>query len=148
VFALQEGDPFDLQEVEAAVEAVRTSRGGVPLPRHPRPGGPDDRRKARRAGAAQPRRDHGRARPPGDEGFGRRTRDTHDRRRFLVEVTPEVRRGAVERYGALDEGTEALASYTDEQLEFLIGFLRGSVAYQEERMRRLDELKARRATGE
>jgi hypothetical protein len=63
-------------------------------------------------------------------------------------VTPEVRRGAVERYGALDEGTEALASYTDEQLEFLIGFLRGSVAYQEERMRRLDELKARRATGE
>jgi hypothetical protein len=59
-----------------------------------------------------------------------------------------MRRGAVERYGAPDEGTEALASYTDEQLEFLIGFLRGSVAYQEERMRRLDELKARRATGE
>jgi hypothetical protein len=31
--------------------------------------------------------------------------------------------------------------YSDEQLEFLIGFFRGSVAFQEERMRRLDELK-------
>ena len=39
----------------------------------------------------------------------------------------------------------ALSMYTDEQLEFLIGFLRASVGYQEERMGRLDAVKAREA---
>ncbi len=45
-------------------------------------------------------------------------------------------------HGSMEEGVEALSVYTDEQLEFLIEFLRGNVAYQEERMRRLEELKA------
>jgi DNA-binding MarR family transcriptional regulator len=80
-----------------------------------------------------------------EKGLARRTRDTVDRRRVVVEVTPELRRGAAELYGTADEGAQALAGYSDEQLEFLIGFLRGSVAYQEERMRRLEELKDRRA---
>ncbi|HYT52164.1 MAG TPA: MarR family transcriptional regulator [Gaiellaceae bacterium] len=75
-------------------------------------------------------------------GFARRTRDTKDRRRVLVEVTPQLRRMAAQLYGTPDEGADALAAYTNEQLEFLIGFLRGNVAYQEERMRRLDALKA------
>ena len=75
-------------------------------------------------------------------GFARRTRDTEDRRRVLVEVTPQLRRMAAQLYGTPDEGADALAAYTNEQLEFLIGFLRGNVAYQEERMRRLDALKA------
>jgi hypothetical protein len=48
-------------------------------------------------------------------------------------------------YGTPEEGAEELSNYSDEQLEFLIEFLRGSVAYQEERMRRLEELKAREA---
>jgi DNA-binding MarR family transcriptional regulator len=77
-----------------------------------------------------------------EKGLARRTRDTKDRRRVLVEVTPELRRGAEALYGAPEEGAQALAAYSDEQLEFLIGFLRGSVAYQEERMRRLEALKA------
>ena len=79
-------------------------------------------------------------------GFARRTRDTKDRRRVLVEVTPELRQMAAELYGTPDEGAQALAAYTNEQLEFLIGFLRGNVAYQEERMRRLEELQAREAS--
>jgi len=79
-------------------------------------------------------------------GFARRTRDTVDRRRVLVEVTPELRQMAAELYGTPDEGGDALAAYTNEQLEFLVGFLRGNVAYQEERMRRLEELKAREAS--
>jgi DNA-binding MarR family transcriptional regulator len=79
-------------------------------------------------------------------GFARRTRDTKDRRRVLVEVTPELRRMAAQLYGSPEEGAGALARYTNEQLEFLIGFLRGNVAYQEERMRRLEELKARDAS--
>jgi DNA-binding MarR family transcriptional regulator len=74
--------------------------------------------------------------------FARRTRDTEDRRRVLVEVSPELRERAAELYGTPEEGAAALAAYSDEQLEFLIGFLQGSVAYQEERMRRLEELKA------
>ena len=78
-------------------------------------------------------------------GFARRTRDTTDRRRVLVEVTPELRRMAVQLYGTPNEGADALAAYTIEQLEFLLGFLRGNAAYQEERMRRLDALKAQEA---
>ena len=79
-------------------------------------------------------------------GLARRTRDTKDRRRVLVEVTPEVRQMAAQLYGTPDEGADALAAYTNEQLDFLIGFLRGNAAYQEERMRRLDALKARQTS--
>ncbi len=79
-------------------------------------------------------------------GFARRTRDTKDRRRVLVEVTPELRQMAAQLYGSPEEGAGALASYTNEQLEFLISFLRGNAAYQEERMRRLEDLKAREAS--
>jgi DNA-binding MarR family transcriptional regulator len=78
-----------------------------------------------------------------DKGLARRTRDTSDRRRVLVEVTPLAREGAEELYGTPGDGAQALAGYSDEELQFLIRFLQGSVAYQEERMRRLDQLKAR-----
>jgi DNA-binding MarR family transcriptional regulator len=79
--------------------------------------------------------------------LARRTRDTKDRRRVLVEVTPDLRQGAAELYGAPEEGAQALAGYSDEQLEFLIGFLRGTVAYQEERIHRLEELKKAKTAG-
>jgi DNA-binding MarR family transcriptional regulator len=79
-------------------------------------------------------------------GFARRTRDTRDRRRVLVEVTPELRRMAAQLYGTLDEGAAALAGYTNEQLELLIDFLRGNAAYQEERIRRLEVRRAQEAT--
>jgi DNA-binding MarR family transcriptional regulator len=76
------------------------------------------------------------------KGFARRTRDTKDRRRVLVEVAPELRERAAELYGTPEEAGAELSTYSDKQLQFLIAFLRGSVAYQEERMRRLDALKA------
>jgi DNA-binding MarR family transcriptional regulator len=79
------------------------------------------------------------------KGLARRSRDTKDRRRVLVEVTPRVREGAAELYGPPEEAAQGLDVYTDDQLRFLIEFLRGSVAYQEERMRRLEEIKARGA---
>ncbi len=79
------------------------------------------------------------------KGLARRTRDTEDRRRVLVEVTPELREKAAALYGTAEEGADNLAIYTDEELEFLIAFLRGSIAYQEERMRRLEALEAREA---
>ena len=80
-----------------------------------------------------------------DKGLALRRRDTEDRRRVLVQVSPRLKERAHELYGTPDETVGALAVYSDDQLEFLIGFLRGSVAYQEERMRRLEELKAREA---
>src|SRR6266545_4493279 len=66
-----------------------------------------------------------------------------ERGRVLVEVTPELSQQAAQLYGTPDEGVDELAAYTDEQLEFLTAFLRGSVAYQEERMARLEAIKAR-----
>ena len=75
-----------------------------------------------------------------EKGLARRTRDAADRRRVLVEVTPELRRRAEQLYGSPDAAPDAMAHYTDEQLEFLIGFLRGNVAFQEERMRLLEQL--------
>jgi DNA-binding MarR family transcriptional regulator len=79
------------------------------------------------------------------KGYARRKRDTEDRRRVLVEVSPGLRGRADELFGTPEEGAEALSIYSDDQLEFLIGFLRGSVAYQEERLRRLEALKERDA---
>jgi DNA-binding MarR family transcriptional regulator len=77
------------------------------------------------------------------KGYARRTRDTKDRRRVLVEIVPELRDRAVELYGSPEENADELADYTDEQLAFLVEFLRGTVAYQEERIRRLEDIKAR-----
>src|SRR5262245_19382775 len=78
-------------------------------------------------------------------GFARRTRDTEDRRRVLVEIAPELRQRAEALYGTHGDTAEGLTVYSDEELAFLIRFLRGNVDYQEERMRRLEELKAREA---
>jgi phosphate uptake regulator len=63
----------------------------------------------------------------------------------LVEVTPELRAMARELYGSVDDAAQALASLSDEQLEFLIEFNRQSVAYQESLIRRLEEAKASRS---
>jgi DNA-binding MarR family transcriptional regulator len=82
-----------------------------------------------------------------DKGLARRSRDTEDRRRVLVEVTPELRRNAQQLYGGPEAGAQGLAMYSDEELGFLIAFLRGSVAYQEERMRRLEAIKAQEPGG-
>jgi len=76
------------------------------------------------------------------KGLATRTRDTVDRRRVLVEVTPELGRMGEKLHGPYEEGVRALDVYTDEQLVFLTEFLHGNVAYQEERLRRLAALEA------
>jgi DNA-binding MarR family transcriptional regulator len=82
------------------------------------------------------------------KGFARRTRDTEDRRRVLVEISPELRKRGEELYGTPEEAAQDLSIYSDDELEFLIRFLRYNVAYQEERMRRLVALKTREASGD
>ena len=49
------------------------------------------------------------------KGLARRTRDTEDRRRVLVEVTPKLRKDAELLYGTPEEGAQALAAYSDDQ---------------------------------
>jgi len=79
------------------------------------------------------------------KGLARRVRDDDDRRRVLVEVTPKLRAMGAELYGSPEEASAGLNAYAAEELELLIGFMRGSVAFQEEMMRRLDELIAARS---
>ena len=78
-----------------------------------------------------------------EKGLARRTRDTTDRRRVLLEVTPELRKRGEELYGSPESVGDGLAMYTDEQLAFLTEFMRGNTAFQEEKMRRLEQIKAR-----
>jgi DNA-binding MarR family transcriptional regulator len=59
-------------------------------------------------------------------GAVRRVGDPADRRRVLVELTDEARRKSYEIYGPVAEfGHKGLAACTDEELEFLLRFLRG-----------------------
>jgi len=57
-------------------------------------------------------------------GLVRRVRDTVDRRRVMVETTPELARRSAPVFGPLvEEGMREIASYTDEQLEVIDDFL-------------------------
>jgi DNA-binding MarR family transcriptional regulator len=74
-------------------------------------------------------------------GFFRRVRDTTDRRRVLVEVTPVVRRVGELIWGPIAEDFRQLSTrYSTEQLELMLDFLRQGNARQEERQARLAEL--------
>lgn len=65
-------------------------------------------------------------------GFVRRTRDDGDRRRVVVEPTPEAARRYVDLYRPLEvDGAVESSSYTDGQLRVLIDFLRVNRELQE-----------------
>jgi DNA-binding MarR family transcriptional regulator len=58
-------------------------------------------------------------------GYVRRVRDTADRRRVLVELTPLARQKVVELYGPLGElGRKWFEPYGDDEVRMLIHFLR------------------------
>jgi len=79
------------------------------------------------------------------KGLARRVRDDADRRKVIVEVTPMLQEMAVELYGSPEEASAGLNGYSQEELKLLISFMRAGVAFQEEKMRRLDELRAARS---
>jgi DNA-binding MarR family transcriptional regulator len=57
-------------------------------------------------------------------GYARRRRDEDDRRRVLVELTPEVLSGAENFYGAhIEQSQRIYERYTKEQLELLLEFV-------------------------
>lgn len=74
-------------------------------------------------------------------GYARRVRDADDRRRVLVEATPELRHLAAKVYGTPADAVHAFDGYTDKDLELLIRFLRGSVEWNEARLERMAAMK-------
>lgn len=57
-------------------------------------------------------------------GFARRVRDTVDRRRVLVEITPALTETMRPVFGPLvEEGVRAMAAYSDEDFETIVTFL-------------------------
>jgi DNA-binding MarR family transcriptional regulator len=62
-------------------------------------------------------------------GYARRIRDTEDRRRILVEETPEGRETAMQYYGPfMERSFQAMAKYKPEQLEAVHDFMRDATA--------------------
>jgi DNA-binding MarR family transcriptional regulator len=72
-------------------------------------------------------------------GFARRRRDESDRRRVLVEISPQVSAGAASFYGPHLEQSERLyRRYTQEQLQFLLEFVREGRIFNEQQAARLE----------
>jgi DNA-binding MarR family transcriptional regulator len=71
-------------------------------------------------------------------GYAQRVRDTADRRRVLVQLTPLARERAAELYGPIAHAGQAgLERYSADQLKLLRDFLRGARALHDERTNRL-----------
>jgi DNA-binding MarR family transcriptional regulator len=72
-------------------------------------------------------------------GYARRVRDTTDRRRVLVEITPLAMEGAGRFYGEHMAHSEGLfARYTKPQLELLLDFVRDRRELNERAAARLE----------
>jgi DNA-binding MarR family transcriptional regulator len=73
-------------------------------------------------------------------GYARRVRDPDDRRRVLVEISPEVARACEHIYGRPEDAFRAFAGYTEAELEVLLRFMRDGRRWQEERLAALASL--------
>jgi len=77
-------------------------------------------------------------------GYVTRLRDSVDRRRVLVEVTPELRRRAWEIWGPMvEDGTGGLDRYSDDQLRLIHEFVTQSQEYLGRHLERLKALPRR-----
>jgi len=67
-----------------------------------------------------------------DVGYVRRLRDTEDRRRVLVEQTPDGTKTAMRYYAPyMNRSFEAMAKYTADELDVIRDFMRGATAITE-----------------
>jgi DNA-binding MarR family transcriptional regulator len=72
-------------------------------------------------------------------GFARRRPDPADRRRVLVELTPEARdRGRRFYEGHAELADRLYRRYSEDNLELLLAFVRGSREFNEQRARELE----------
>lgn len=66
-------------------------------------------------------------------GYARRVRDTEDRRRVLIERTPEGNRTGMRYYGPFINRTfESMAEYSAEELAVVRDFMRAAAALSEQ----------------
>jgi DNA-binding MarR family transcriptional regulator len=73
-------------------------------------------------------------------GLARRVRDTADRRRVLVEITPEAMRAAMHYYGEHMAFAERLyRRYNQAQIELLLEFVRDDREFNEQQAVRMEE---------
>jgi DNA-binding MarR family transcriptional regulator len=73
-------------------------------------------------------------------GYVHRVRDNEDRRRVMVEVTPELRERAWEIWGPMKDDWDALMRrYTSDELKFLLEFMRESTEVERRHIERLRE---------
>jgi DNA-binding MarR family transcriptional regulator len=80
-------------------------------------------------------------------GHVRRARDTADRRRVLVELTPDTREHARDFYAKHQAESERLYDrYTEAELELLLGFVRAGREFNEREAAALEERTGRRGT--
>jgi DNA-binding MarR family transcriptional regulator len=72
-------------------------------------------------------------------GWARRVRDSQDRRRVLVEITPRAAEDTWRYYGEHAELGERLYDrYTEDQLELLLGFVREGRVFNEQHAARVE----------
>lgn len=78
-------------------------------------------------------------------GYVRRVRDERDRRRVFVELTERAVKAIAEIWGPLGrDGTELAGRYSDEEIAFIVDYLRASRALLE---RHLERVRAARGDG-
>jgi DNA-binding MarR family transcriptional regulator len=79
-------------------------------------------------------------------GFARRVRDPNDRRRVLVEITPEAFAGSIDFYAEhVAHSERSYRRYSEQQIELLLEFVREGRELNEREAAKLEE-RARRGT--
>jgi DNA-binding MarR family transcriptional regulator len=78
-------------------------------------------------------------------GFARRVRDPHDRRRVLVELTDQARENGRAFYSEHARYAQRLVRrYTEDELQLLLGFVRGGRELNERRAAEIEQATAGR----
>jgi DNA-binding MarR family transcriptional regulator len=74
-------------------------------------------------------------------GYLRRVRDAADRRKVMVEITPEVARRSAPVFGPMvEEGMREMSGYTEDEMAVILDFLRRYRAVIQRHTARVQEL--------
>jgi DNA-binding MarR family transcriptional regulator len=76
-------------------------------------------------------------------GYARRVPDPDDRRRVLIEQTPKVQKAGSQIYGGPEDASAWADGFSDAELDVLLRFQEQGMAWLEDRLERIEKLKAR-----
>ena len=76
-------------------------------------------------------------------GYARRVPDPDDRRRVLIEQTPKVQKAARQIYGGPEDASAWADGFSNAELDVLLRFQEQGMAWLEDRLERIEKLKAR-----